>query len=61
LYQTPGFGSTTDFEGIKRGYNLDKTRNPFHILPLGPDTALWNARHDRGRFAALPQEAKEAS
>jgi putative glutathione S-transferase len=51
LYQTPGFGITTDFDAIKRGYNLNPIRNPFGILPLGPDLSLWNEKHDRERFS----------
>jgi putative glutathione S-transferase len=44
LYQTPGFGDTADFDGIKRGYHLGSLdRNPYQILPLGPDLSIWEA------------------
>ncbi len=52
LYQTKGFGETTDFEAIKKGYQLgDVTTNPFQILAKGPDVSVWNEPHDRERFA----------
>lgn len=51
LYQTPGFGDTTDFEGIKVHYHLSITNDPTHtfskILPKGPDLAGWHTEHDR--------------
>ncbi|KAA9300175.1 MULTISPECIES: glutathione S-transferase family protein [Aerococcus] len=51
LYQTPGFGSTTDFTQIKMGYSLGNVgHNPYHILAKGPDTSIWNEPHDRDRF-----------
>lgn len=51
LYQTPGFGDTTDFELIKMGYQLgDFARNPHQILSKGPDTSVWNEPHNRDRF-----------
>jgi putative glutathione S-transferase len=51
LYQTPGFGDTTDFDAIKRGYHLGShSHNPYGILALGPDTSIWNEAHDRSRF-----------
>lgn len=51
LYQTPGFGSTTDFESIKKGYQLGNVAdNPYQILAKGPDTSIWNEPHDRQRF-----------
>jgi putative glutathione S-transferase len=50
LYQTPGFGSTTDFDAIKKGYLLGVAENPYHILAKGPDVSIWNEPHDRERF-----------
>jgi len=48
LYQTPGFGDTTDFDGIKRGYYLGAAfMNPNHILPKGPDLSGWTTPHGR--------------
>lgn len=47
LYQTPGFGDTTDFEAIKAGYYLSRGRG---ILPGGPSVDKWQELHDRLRF-----------
>ncbi|WP_193556379.1 glutathione S-transferase family protein [Paenibacillus lutimineralis] len=48
LYQTPGFGDTTDFDAIKRGYQLgNHADNPYQILAKGPDLSVWNKAHDR--------------
>jgi len=48
LYQTPGFGDTTDFEAIKKGYQLgNHAENPYQILAKGPDVSLWKQPHDR--------------
>lgn len=45
LYQTPGFGNTTDFDAIKRGYHLGSPENnPYQILAMGPDLSIWNER-----------------
>lgn len=42
LYQTPGFGDTTDFEAIKKHYHVCLiATNPCNIVPLGPDDADW--------------------
>ncbi|MCW2473979.1 glutathione S-transferase C-terminal domain-containing protein [Candidatus Symbiopectobacterium sp. NZEC151] len=48
LYQTPGFGDTTDFHAIKQGYQLgDFNANPYQILAKGPDVSLWHFSHQR--------------
>ncbi|MDR2758729.1 MAG: glutathione S-transferase C-terminal domain-containing protein [Spirochaetaceae bacterium] len=53
LYHIPAFGDTTDFDAIKRGYHLGSHGyNPYRILSLGPDTSIWNEKHDRDRFAS---------
>lgn len=50
LYQTPGFGDTTDFDAIKRHYHLCAvSTNPKKILPLGPELDIWNTPHGRDR------------
>jgi putative glutathione S-transferase len=50
LYQTPGFGDTTDFDSIKRGYyHVDGSRNQFGIVPKGPDPSGWTTAHGRGQ------------
>jgi glutathionyl-hydroquinone reductase len=53
LYQTPGFGDTTDFDAIKRHYHLshhiasndEKSHNG--ILPKGPDLSGLVTEHHR--------------
>lgn len=48
LYQTPGLGDTTDFDAIKKGYQLgDIAHNPYSILAKGPDLSIWNEPHNR--------------
>ena len=47
LYQTPGFGDTTDFEAIKVGYYVSGGRE---IVPGGPSVDKWQEPHDRLRF-----------
>ena len=47
LYQTPGFGDTTDFEAIKVGYYLSGGKE---IVPGGPSVDKWQESHDRLRF-----------
>ncbi|UFU01336.1 glutathione S-transferase C-terminal domain-containing protein [Radiobacillus kanasensis] len=51
LYQTPGFGDTTDFDAIKRHYHLSITIHPnkeeVKILPKGPVASEWNTPHHR--------------
>lgn len=51
LYQTPGFGDTTDFDAIKKHYHLSITISPDKpdggILPKGPDLSVWNSPHNR--------------
>lgn len=50
LYQTPGFGSTTDFEHVKRHYyESHRTINPTGIVPAGP-VLDWDAPHGRERL-----------
>ena len=47
LYQTRGFGDTTNFDAIKKHYHLCCVENPYKILPLGPDLSDWNSPHYR--------------
>ncbi|MFT4415686.1 glutathione S-transferase family protein [Fredinandcohnia humi] len=55
LYQTPGFGDTTDFDAIKRHYHLSITIDPnkseVKLLPKGPDLSVWNTPHNRERLS----------
>ncbi|MDQ0200430.1 glutathione S-transferase C-terminal domain-containing protein [Neobacillus ginsengisoli] len=52
LYQTPGFGDTTDFDAIKRHYHLsthiasDDQKGQL-ILPKGPDLSGLESEHNR--------------
>jgi putative glutathione S-transferase len=48
LFQTPGFGDTTDFDHIKRHYygTHDKI-NPTLVVPKGPDLSGWTQPHGR--------------
>jgi putative glutathione S-transferase len=51
LYQTPGFGDTTDFDAIKRGYQLGShAQNPYGRVAKGPDLSGWKESHDRDRL-----------
>jgi putative glutathione S-transferase len=51
LYQTPGFGDTTDFDAIKRGYQLGNVAtNPYQLLAKGPDNSVWNEPHGREKL-----------
>ncbi len=55
LFQTPGFGDTTDFIQIKQHYYLVHTNiNPTRIVPKGPDLAQWLGSHDRERLGGRP-------
>ena len=51
LYQTPGFGDTTDFTAIKKHYfqssHIDTADEVTKILPKGPDTSGWLEPHGR--------------
>lgn len=50
LYQIPAFGETTDFDAIKKGYWLgNNAKNPYNILPLGPDLSIWHSPHNRDK------------
>lgn len=53
LYQNPGFGDTTDFNFIKRSYQLSPHLKPLwgnvhSILAKGPDVSTWLTPHHRG-------------
>jgi putative glutathione S-transferase len=43
LYQSPGFGETTDFDAIKRHYHLCCVpSNEYKLVPKGPDLSIWD-------------------
>ncbi|HET9443725.1 MAG TPA: glutathione S-transferase C-terminal domain-containing protein [Acidimicrobiales bacterium] len=55
LFQTPGFGDTTDFVHIKRHYYVvHRTINPTGIVPVGPAVGGWLAPHDRDALGGHP-------
>ena len=55
LFQTPGFGDTTDFAQIKRHYYVVHTDiNPTQIVPAGPDLSGWLAPHGREDLGGRP-------
>ncbi|TWP37013.1 glutathione S-transferase family protein [Leekyejoonella antrihumi] len=55
LFQTPGFGDTTDFAHIKRHYYVvHKDVNPTGIVPRGPDLSGWTRPHSREELGGSP-------
>ncbi|WP_445168650.1 glutathione S-transferase family protein [Mycolicibacterium sp. Dal123E01] len=55
LFQTPGFGDTTDFGQIKQHYYLVHTDiNPTKIVPKGPDLSNWLTPHGREELGGRP-------
>ena len=55
LFQTPGFGDTTDFDHIKRHYyEVHRDINPTGIVPKGPDLANWTTPHGRESLGGSP-------
>ncbi|MGI8536234.1 MAG: glutathione S-transferase family protein, partial [Mycobacteriales bacterium] len=55
LFQTPGFGDTTDFDHIKRHYyQVHRDINPTGIVPAGPDLSGWVLPHGREALGGRP-------
>ncbi len=55
LFQTPGFGDTTDFDHIKRHYyQVHRMINPTGIVPAGPDLSGWLTPHGRESLGGRP-------
>lgn len=55
LFQTPGFGDTTDFVQIKQHYYIVHTGiNPTRIVPDGPDPDGWFTEHGRESLGGRP-------
>ncbi|MDQ3152126.1 MAG: glutathione S-transferase C-terminal domain-containing protein, partial [Actinomycetota bacterium] len=55
LFQTPGFGDTTDFAQIKEHYYRVHTGvNPTGIVPVGPDPSGWTTPHGREELGGRP-------
>jgi putative glutathione S-transferase len=55
LFQTPGFGDTTDFAQIKKHYYVVHSDiNPTGIVPKGPDPSGWLTPHGRESLGGSP-------
>ena len=55
LFQTPGFGDTTDFDHIKRHYyEVHRDINPTGVVPVGPDLSGWVTPHGREALGGRP-------
>lgn len=55
LFQTPGFGDTTDFVQIKSHYyEVHQVINPSGIVPVGPDLSGWLTAHGREQLGGRP-------
>ncbi len=55
LFQTPGFGDTTDFDQIKAHYYVVHADiNPTQIVPKGPDLSGWHTPHGRQELGGSP-------
>ncbi|AGG66615.1 glutathione S-transferase family protein [Corynebacterium callunae] len=55
LFQTPGFGDTTDFTEIKQHYYITHAEiNPTQIVPVGPDLSGFNTPHGREKLGGSP-------
>jgi len=55
LFQTPGFGDTTDFSHIKRHYfEVHRDINPTGVVPLGPELSGWLGDHGRDSLGGSP-------
>ncbi|SDS54696.1 glutathione S-transferase family protein [Corynebacterium timonense] len=55
LFQTPGFGDTTDFVDIKRHYyEVHRDLNPLGIVPQGPDLSGLLEPHGREELGGSP-------
>jgi putative glutathione S-transferase len=55
LFQTPGFGDTTDFTHIKSHYyEVHHDINPTAVVPGGPDLSGWAEPHGREVLGGRP-------
>ncbi|WP_375423176.1 glutathione S-transferase family protein [uncultured Friedmanniella sp.] len=55
LFQTPGFGDTTDFVQIKQHYYIVHSDiNPTGVVPVGPDLSGWLTEHHREQLGGRP-------
>ncbi|MBM7662329.1 putative glutathione S-transferase [Bacillus mesophilus] len=60
LYQTAGFGETTDFDAIKRHYHLSITISPDKVeptvLPKGPELSIFHTPHNREKLSGKDEK-----
>ncbi len=55
LFQTPGFGDTTDFVQVKQHYyEVHRDINPTGVVPKGPDLSGWLTAHGREELGGRP-------
>lgn len=55
LFQTPGFGDTTDFVQIKQHYYIVHADiNPTGVVPEGPELSNWLTPHGREALGGRP-------
>ena len=55
LFQTPGFGDTTNFQHIKDHYFLvHQDSNPTGVVPVGPDPKIFYTAHGREQLGGSP-------
>lgn len=55
LFQTPGFGDTTNFQHIKDHYFLvHQDINPTGVVPVGPDPKIFYTAHGREQLGGSP-------
>lgn len=55
LFQSPGFGDTTDFVQIKQHYYVTHGDiNPTRVVPKGPDMSNWWTPHHREELGGRP-------
>ncbi|SQG64531.1 glutathione S-transferase [Corynebacterium renale] len=55
LWQTPGFGDTTDLTEVKEHYYIvHKEINPTQIVPVGPDLSGLDTPHGREKLGGTP-------
>jgi putative glutathione S-transferase len=60
LYQTPGFGDTTDFDAIKKHYHMSITiftnKTDVLILPKWPELSVWESKHNRNKLSQTEEK-----
>ena len=55
LFQTPGFGDTTDLDHVRTHYYwVHSAINPTRIVAAGPDPRLWLTPHHRQELGGSP-------